>query len=95
MPIYTYLRLHLIHALRAWINWIEPPPSPPVPDESSFTITLQKDALYEKALSLTAQASGWSTFSGEAKRHAVYARLQKDFPDLPHRTLGLIIEAVL
>ena len=32
---------------------------------------------------------------GEAKRHAVYARLIKDFPDTNKRALGLAIEMVL
>jgi hypothetical protein len=33
--------------------------------------------------------------SGESKHHQVYARLIKDFPDQPHRVLGLAIELAL
>ena len=35
------------------------------------------------------------TSSGEAKRHQVYARLLKDFPNMPHRQVALAIEVVL
>ena len=33
--------------------------------------------------------------SGEAKRHQVYARLIKDFPETPRKSLALAIEVVL
>ena len=34
-------------------------------------------------------------FGGEAKRHQVYARLIKDFPDAPKRDLSMAIELAL
>lgn len=33
--------------------------------------------------------------SGEAKRHQVYARLIKDFPEIPRKALALAIEVIL
>lgn len=32
---------------------------------------------------------------GEAKRHAVYSRLLKEFPEIPRRQIGGVIEQVV
>ena len=50
--------------------------------------------IFDRAKTLTADAD--TTLSGgEAKRHAVYARLIKDFPMSTKRELGLAIELAL
>lgn len=41
------------------------------------------------------QAEQYPDRSGEAKRHAVYARLIKEFPQAPHRDLSWAIDWVL
>ena len=40
-------------------------------------------------------AANLSVGSGEYKRHHVYARLIKEFPDVPHNQLGLAIETAV
>ena len=50
--------------------------------------------VFERAKEIVADAE--TTLSGgEAKRHAAYARLIKDFPNTMKRELGLAIELVL
>lgn len=60
------------------------------------TLTVPKDALYHRALVLTAAADQrHSPDHGEAKRHQVYSQLQKEFPAARKRAIGRAIEAVL
>lgn len=48
---------------------------------------------------LLSRARGWVVWAerhfdnGEARRHQVYARLLKEFPDTPKREIALAIEA--
>jgi hypothetical protein len=51
-------------------------------------------AVFARATELTGDADTTLT-GGEAKRHAVYARLIKDFPTTTRRELGLAIELAL
>ena len=57
------------------------------------TTTIEPD-VFARATELT-QAADTTLQGGEAKRHAVYARLIKDFPMTPKRELGLAIELAL
>ena len=57
------------------------------------TTTIEPE-VFARATELT-QAADTTLQGGEAKRHAVYARLIKDFPMTPKRELGLAIELAL
>ncbi len=59
----------------------------------AFAPSLSDDT-FQRVKTLVAQ---WAThaMSGEAKRHQVYARLMKEFPDASKRDLGLAIEVAL
>lgn len=46
----------------------------------------------KEAQSLVAQWDVVEGWSGEAKRHQVYARLLKRYPEMPHYALGLALE---
>lgn len=59
------------------------------------TLAVPRDALLEQARVLTAAQTRIPDRSGEAKRHQVYAQLQKAFPDRLHRHLSHAIEAAL
>lgn len=73
-----------------WL-WRRPDVSGPV-----VTLTVSRDALYHRALVLTAAADQrHSPDHGEAKRHQVYSQLQKEFPAQGKRTLSRAIEAAL
>lgn len=80
-------------------DWLDPPPpppppAPPPPPEPTYQVTVVKDALWDRALALTAEMAKIRS-SGEYKRHQVYSRLQKEFPERTHQALGVVIEAVL
>ena len=57
------------------------------------TTTIEPD-VFARVTELTRSADT-TLQGGEAKRHAVYARLIKDFPMTPKRELGLAIEPAL
>ena len=59
-----------------------PPPPPPIP----------ADALGARAWELVREQDTVPDRSGESKRHQVYARLIKEFPDVPKRVLARAIE---
>jgi hypothetical protein len=78
--------------LRSLANWSDPPVMrPPGP---FVILTVPRDALLRRAVALTREFATWDA-SGEAKRHQVYAQLQKEFPTRPHREIALAIEAAL
>jgi hypothetical protein len=74
------LRAWLIRQLTRLLAWLNPPP-----DDS---------ALMARVKVLVANAEKMAA-SGEYKRHAVYARLLKEFPESRKRDLALAIERVL
>jgi hypothetical protein len=76
------MRLQLIRFLKWCLAKLEPQP-----DHSS---------LYARTKELVRWADSFAAgTSGEYKRHQVYARLMKEFPELPKRSLGLAIELAL
>jgi hypothetical protein len=74
------MRAWLIRLLKAVLAWLEPPV-----DDTPLLARVK--VLVVAAEKLAA--------SGEYKRHAVYARLLKEFPDSRKRDLALAIERVL
>lgn len=74
-------------------------PAPPV--ISRYAVVCDRVHLpdFEPAVLMRAQALtaywGAHSVSGEGARHQVYARLQKEYPDLPARQVSLLIEAAL
>lgn len=71
-----------------------PPPPPRRPCVKAH-IPEMDTVLLERARVLVDEQEFYVDRSGEGKRHAVYARLLKDFPDTPRRTLSLAIEYAL
>lgn len=75
-----------LFALAAWVDG----PLPPVPD---VVPEPSEDALELLTAELVAQADALpGEPSGEFKRHWVYAKLVKAFPDRQRREVGLAIE---
>ena len=74
-------RYALARLLREVADWIEP-------------ACVSVGSLGTRASVLVRQAEQLET-SGEHKRHRVYARLIKDFPDIRPRVLGLAIEMAM
>lgn len=59
-------------------------------------LTVPKDALYQRAVTLTAEAEArHSPAHGEVKRHQVFAQLEKEFPAALGRAIARAIEAAL
>lgn len=55
-----------------------------------------RDPMWARAAMLVQeQDSRYPDRSGEAKRHAVYGRLVKDYPTRPRHEIGLVIEHVV
>lgn len=77
------MKLVIVKWLEQLLLWLNPPapPAPPSP--------LQIAA---EAAVLRVEANSAVGTSGEYKRHQVYAKLLKKFPDLPKRDIGLAIE---
>lgn len=73
----------LVILLKRVLLWLDPPP-PPAPDSP----------LRLRAKILTQMAETYQE-SGEAKRHRVYGRLLKEFPNVKKRLIALTIEEVL
>lgn len=74
----------LIATLTRLLRWLDPPADPPF------------DPVAEDAAVLILEADGFAPgTSGEYKRHYVYARLQKTYPDVSKRRIALTIEQVL
>lgn len=73
------MKAWIVRQLRRLLEWLDPP-SPP-------------DALARAAHALVRDAHRLpGAPGGEYKRHWVYGRLVKAFPDRPHREIGLAIE---
>lgn len=72
-------RFFLVKLLRSIIKWIEP----------------ETNDLFLARVRLLVKAYESAGVSGEYKRHQVYARLIKDFPDMEHKYIGLKIEEVI
>ena len=99
---YVWLRLKLLAFLVAWAEWIEPPlptvetlqvvEEPQV--ESGVVIRVPEGPILTRAIELVLAHMN-EPMTGEAKRHAVYARLIKDFPSTLKRELAQSIEAAL
>ena len=78
--------------LRALAEWLSPTPPPVVPDVVRLEVA--RDACYDRAVILVREM-GSRQATGEYKRHQVYARLMKEYPDLPHRQIAVRIEAAV
>lgn len=78
--------------MRRWLAWylraaaerLDPPP----PDRHELLDLRVRELIDE-------QDARWPDRDGEGKRHQVYARLIKDFPDARKRDLSLAIESVI
>ena len=79
----------LLQRFAAWVYG-------PVPSVDVVTLTVPKDALYSVACALChyADTLHGSSF-GEAKRHYVYAQLEKTFPEQSAQDRALLIEAAV
>ena len=89
---YAWLRLHLLAFLRGWVQWIDPPA--PLAPITAILRTIPQDALFYRAVTLVIEAeTTW--VSGEARRHQVFARLLKEFPQATKRDVAWAIEAAL
>ena len=73
------MRQHLARGLRWLADWLDPPVLP------------EMSAIEAQALVWVRDMAAMSA-SGEYKRHQVYARLLKAFPDTPHRHVSQAIE---
>ena len=80
------MSLFLANLLRQLANWLVPPiPEPP---------PVEDPALWRVRELVSAQESAGGP-SGEYKRHQVYARLLKEFPERRKRDLAYLIELVI
>lgn len=75
------LRITLAGWLAWFAAWLRPAEPPPPPDPKTL-----------RAQALVADYDALVDVSGEYKRHQVYARLRKEFPEAEGRDLGLLIE---
>jgi hypothetical protein len=76
-----------IRLLRLILGWLE--------GQAVAVLIVPADALLERATILTQAQRGIPGRAGEAKRHQVYARLIKEFPNRDHRDMARAIEAAL
>ena len=81
--------LTLARWLRRLADWLDPPVPVVVRPVEPSVVQLRAQALTEE------QDARWPERSGEAKRHQVYSRLLKDFPETPRRILARAIEDAL
>ena len=90
------MRAYLLSVLRALVLWLEgPPPEPPVV-VAEVIEPLPPDPVLERAREWVAWADGMAPGTdGEYKRHQVYARLIKAFPQSRKRDLAFAIERVM
>lgn len=74
-----------------------PPPTPPeiryIPQPGHIVPTIDQ-AILDLTKGLISMADSWDS-TGEYKRHTVYAKLIKAFPDADKKTLALAIELVI
>lgn len=81
------MKLYFIRILRWCLLWLEPVPSP-------APVQAPPDPCYARVAELV-HSIDREDQNGEWKRHQVYARLVKEFPDRRKRDLAYLIESIL
>lgn len=82
------VRVWVIAKCLALVHWLEP---------ETTLIAVRRDGLYTRAKFLV---KAFDTLkpndpTGEQRRHQVYARLKKEFPDRPWKDIARAIEAAV
>jgi len=78
----------VIRLLRRLLAWLDPPPDPEI-------VIPVLDPVQALASQLITQANALMDTTGEYRRHWVYAKLIKAFPDRRKRDLSMAIEVAV